>query len=199
MELFGIAFGMLVAAGSVGLVLARLSHRRRRRLEAATHNFCLWLIEHAAEVRAGNAEYQGEPITLQTRFDPRRFVAPSFLNRVVQMHTLAVGRLLSDLVGFGEPMAQLTPQATDQIHCLLAAHDYPVGTAVRVVDFGAPGARRYDIQFDDRPPLDEDDWRCASHGIVLLIQRDIINPLQGLTIDFEDGRFLFHGAPSAAV
>ena len=66
---------------------------------------------------------------------------------------------------------------------------YPPETAllVRVADEFAP---KFEVQFD-LPESNGHQWRSESHGVTLLVEKEVAEKLPGVTIDAEDGEFLF--------
>ncbi|MGA8350755.1 MAG: hypothetical protein WB773_23385, partial [Isosphaeraceae bacterium] len=51
--------------------------------------------------------------------------------------------------------------------------------------------RRYEISYDDLPITEGRDWIGQSHGVSILVSKKDAQRLEGLTIDFQDGRYTF--------
>jgi Fe-S cluster assembly iron-binding protein IscA len=104
-------------------------------------------------------------------------------------------RRVSDLIGNDGPhhneLVVLTARAAEAVGRHMAEHGFPTGSAIRVEVSGKRRPRRYEITYDDFPVRAGRDWIGHSHGIpILVIEKDSLL-LQGLTIDFKDGRYLF--------
>jgi Fe-S cluster assembly iron-binding protein IscA len=83
----------------------------------------------------------------------------------------------------------LTRRAADLAAKTIADSKYPDETVLRVglsSDPNAPYEAKYDLASED-----DGDWKGESLGIVIVVEKAIAEQLDGLTIDAENGHFLF--------
>ncbi len=100
-----------------------------------------------------------------------------------------------DLIGDDRPLRKdvvvLTERAAEATRRHMAEHGFPTGSAIRVDVTGKLRPRRYEISYEDLPITEGRDWIGRSHGVSILVFKKDAPRLEGLTIDFQDGRYTF--------
>jgi Fe-S cluster assembly iron-binding protein IscA len=103
-------------------------------------------------------------------------------------------RRVIDLIGDDRPhrndVVVLTERAAEAARRHMAEHGFPTGSAIRVDVTGKLRPRRYEITYDELPTTEGRDWIGQSHGVSILVFKKDALRLEGLTIDFQDGRIL---------
>jgi Fe-S cluster assembly iron-binding protein IscA len=104
-------------------------------------------------------------------------------------------RRVSDLIGDDGPhrkdLVVLTARAAEAARRHMAEHGFPTGSAIRVEVNGKRRRRRYEITYDDLPVTAGRDWIGESRGVSIFVSKEDSLLLHGLSIDFQDGRYLF--------
>jgi Fe-S cluster assembly iron-binding protein IscA len=104
-------------------------------------------------------------------------------------------RRVSDLIGDDGPhrkdLVVLTARAAEAARRHMAEHGFPTGSAIRVEVGGKRRRRGYEITYDDLPVTAGRDWIGESRGVSIFVFKEDALLLDGLSIDFQDGRFLF--------
>ena len=104
-------------------------------------------------------------------------------------------RRVIDLIGDDRPLLNdvvvLTERAAESARRHMAEHGFPTGSVIRVDVTGKLRPRRYEISYDDLPITEGRDWIGQSHGVSILVSKKDAQRLEGLTIDFQDGRYTF--------
>jgi len=86
---------------------------------------------------------------------------------------------------------ELTRYEQESARRHMAEHGFPTGSVIRVDVTGKLRPRRYEISYDDLPITEGRDWIGQSHGVSILVSKKDAPRLEGLTIDFQDGRYTF--------
>jgi Fe-S cluster assembly iron-binding protein IscA len=104
-------------------------------------------------------------------------------------------RRVIDLIGDDRPhrndVVILTERAAEAARRHMAEHGFPTGSAIRVDVTGKLRPRRYEITYDELPTTEGRDWIGQSHGVSILVFKKDAPRLEGLTIDFQAGRYTF--------
>jgi Fe-S cluster assembly iron-binding protein IscA len=85
----------------------------------------------------------------------------------------------------------LTERAAEAARRQMAERGFPPGSAIRVDVTGKRQPRHYEITYDEVPATEGRDWIAQSHGVTILVFKKDALHLKGLTIDFQDGRYVF--------
>jgi Fe-S cluster assembly iron-binding protein IscA len=96
-----------------------------------------------------------------------------------------------DLIG-GDDVAKLTDRAAEAARKQMAERGFPPGSALRLDVTGKHRPRTYEITYDDSPPAGARDWTIESNGLNILVSRKDAPRINGLTVDFQHGSFVFH-------
>lgn len=108
--------------------------------------------------------------------------------------TSTVGELLAEMAEYQKDVIHLTERAAEAARRIMEERGFPTGTAMQVEVQGDPGFLVYAITYDDQPPSDGSVWRSEASGVAVIVRRRDASRLEGLTIDFKDGDFLFQNA-----
>ena len=88
-----------------------------------------------------------------------------------------------------------TERAAENAVRIMAERGFPPGSALRIEVQGKRGEGTYVVSYDDLPTSDGQDWVGTSHGVPVLVAKRLAPLVQGMSIDFQDGRYVFK-APS---
>jgi Fe-S cluster assembly iron-binding protein IscA len=117
------------------------------------------------------------------------------LRSVITNLTGGKRRRVIDLIGDDTPFRNdvviLTERAAEAARRQMAERGFPPGSAIRVDVTGKRQPRHYEITYDEVPATEGRDWIAQSHGVTILVFKKDALHLKGLTIDFQDGRYVF--------
>ncbi len=98
---------------------------------------------------------------------------------------------VSDLIG-GDDVVKLSKRAAEAAVKQMAERGFPPGSALRLDVTGRKRPLKYEITYDDAPPLGGRDWIIESNGLTILVFRRDAPRVKGLTVDFQQGAYTFH-------
>ena len=96
-----------------------------------------------------------------------------------------------DLIG-GDDVVKLTARAAEAALKQMAERGFKPGSALRLDVTGKHRPRTYEITYDDSPPAGARDWIIESNGLTILVFRKDAPRIKGLTVDFQQGSYIFH-------
>jgi Fe-S cluster assembly iron-binding protein IscA len=102
---------------------------------------------------------------------------------------------VSDIIGDDSPhraaAVNLTPRAAQAALELMAGQGFPPGSGIRIEVTGKHRPRTYEITYDDVPQKSDRDWITESNGVTILVFKQDAALVDGLTIDFQKGAYVF--------